>query len=98
MAERDPRAAHGAAHAHPAHEAEYRIARLRDRLAGDDVAELGVRIELRGDSVLLTGAVPTAARRDEILRLARAELSGLVVRADLTTPSADAPDRVERLP
>ncbi|MER5204108.1 hypothetical protein [Streptomyces sp. NPDC002825] len=79
-------------------EVEYRIARLRERLAGDEVAELGVRIELRGDSVLLTGALPTAGRRNEILRLAREELTGLVVRTDLTTPSADAPDHVEQLP
>ncbi|MEV6199719.1 hypothetical protein AB0M64_07070 [Streptomyces sp. NPDC051771] len=79
-------------------EVEYRIARLRERLAGDDVAELGVRIELRGDTVLLTGALPTAGRRDEILTLAREELDGLVVRTDLTTPSAEAPDQWERLP
>ncbi|WP_406864742.1 hypothetical protein ABZO31_31560 [Streptomyces sp. HUAS MG47] len=79
-------------------EIEYRIARLRDRLAGDEVAELGVRVELRGDTVLLTGALPTAGRRDEILRLAREELAGLVVRTDLTTPSVDAPDHMEQLP
>lgn len=83
---------------HASREVEYRIARLRERLAGDDVAELGVRIELRGETVLLTGALPTAVRRDEILRVAREELAGLVVRTDLTTPSAEAPDRRERLP
>ncbi|MEV6329792.1 hypothetical protein [Streptomyces sp. NPDC051909] len=83
---------------HDSQEVEYRIARLRERLAGDDVAELGVRIELRGDAVLLTGALPTAGRREGILRLAREELAGLVVRTDLTTPSADAPDHVERVP
>ncbi|MFD6243778.1 hypothetical protein [Streptomyces roseolus] len=82
---------------HASQEVEYRIARLRERLAGDDVAELGVRIELRGATVLLTGSLATADRRDEILRLAREELDGIVVRADLTTPSADAPDHGEQL-
>ncbi|GAA3903041.1 BON domain-containing protein [Streptomyces gulbargensis] len=80
------------------HEDEYRIARLRERLAGDDVAELGVQVEQRGTSVLLTGTVPTASRRDEILRLAREELAGLTVRADLVVACADAPDRWEELP
>ncbi|WP_055598561.1 BON domain-containing protein [Streptomyces aureus] len=79
------------------HELEYRLARLRDRLAADDVAELGVRVELRGDAVLLSGTVPTAARRDEILRLARIELAGLTVFDDLASASTDAPERMEEL-
>ncbi|MFF9473622.1 hypothetical protein ACF1E9_13510 [Streptomyces roseolus] len=82
---------------HASQEVEYRIARLRERLADDDVAELGVRIELRGATVLLTGSLTTADRRDEILRLAREELDGIVVRADLTTPSVAAPDHGEQL-
>ncbi|MFI8966448.1 BON domain-containing protein [Streptomyces sp. NPDC053493] len=79
-------------------EGEYRIARLRERLAGDELAELGVQVEQRGTAVLLTGTVPTAAHRDEIVRLAREELTGLVVRADLAVVCADAPDRFEELP
>ncbi|MCX5232516.1 BON domain-containing protein [Streptomyces sp. NPDC006553] len=82
---------------HAAYELEYRLARVRDRLAGDDVAELGVRVELRGDAVLLSGTVPTAARRDEILRLARIELAGLTVLDDLASASGDAPERMEEL-
>ncbi|MFI8824767.1 BON domain-containing protein [Streptomyces sp. NPDC053431] len=80
-----------------AHEDEYRIARLVERLAGDDLAELGVHVEQRGGAVLLTGTVPTTTRRDEILRLARGELAGLTVRADLTVACADAPDQLEEL-
>ncbi|MET7756713.1 BON domain-containing protein [Streptomyces sp. NPDC005389] len=83
--------------AHATHELVYRLARLRDRLAGDDVAELGVRVELRGDAVLLSGTVATAARRDEILRLARTELAGLTVLDDLASASRDAPERMEEL-
>ncbi|MER5307527.1 BON domain-containing protein [Streptomyces sp. NPDC002773] len=78
-------------------ESEYRIARLRDRLAREEVAELGVRIEVRGAVVLLTGTVPTADRRDEILRIAEAELADLPVRADLQVACADPPDRPEEL-
>ncbi|MFD3533844.1 BON domain-containing protein [Streptomyces sp. NPDC058664] len=78
-------------------ESEYRIARLRDRLAREEVAELGVRIEVRGAVVLLTGTVPTADRRDEILRIAEEELADIPVRADLQTVCADPPDRPEEL-
>ncbi|MGW5781246.1 hypothetical protein [Streptomyces sp. NPDC003863] len=76
---------------------EYRIARFRDRLAREDVAELGVRVEVRGEAILLTGTLPTAGRRDEILRLAGAELAGIPVRADLLVACADPPDRPEEL-
>ncbi|MFI6417285.1 BON domain-containing protein [Streptomyces sp. NPDC050842] len=78
-------------------ESEYRIARFRERLAGGDVAELGVRIEVRGATVLLTGTLPTADHRDEILRIAAAELAGLPVRAELLLACADPPDRPEEL-
>ncbi|MGW8765885.1 hypothetical protein ACWGN5_25635 [Streptomyces sp. NPDC055815] len=78
-------------------ESEYRIARFRDRLAREDVAELGVRVEARGAAVLLTGTLPTAGRRDEILRIADAELAGIPVHADLLIACADPPDRPEEL-
>ncbi|MFF5636911.1 BON domain-containing protein [Streptomyces sp. NPDC012825] len=78
-------------------ENEYRIARFRERLARDDMAELGVRIEARGSAVLLTGTVPTATHREEILRLAETELAGLPVHADLTVACIDPPERPEEL-
>ncbi|MEJ8633117.1 hypothetical protein ABZY19_17315 [Streptomyces sp. NPDC006475] len=77
--------------------AEYRIAHLRERLAKGSAAEMGVRIEMRGDSVLLSGSVPSAACRDEILRIAEDELSGLPVREDLVVVCATAPDHPEEL-
>jgi hypothetical protein len=77
---------------------EYRIARLRERLAREGVAELGIRIEMRGGSVLLSGALPTADHRDEILRIAEAELPGTHVLLDLTVASAIPPDGHEDLP
>ncbi|MCT4353994.1 hypothetical protein M5362_12725 [Streptomyces sp. Je 1-79] len=77
---------------------EYRIARLRERLAGGDTAELGVRIEMRGEAVLLSGTLPTADRRDEILRIAEAELAGIPVLADLGVANAEPPHGHEDLP
>ncbi|MFE5484427.1 BON domain-containing protein [Streptomyces sp. NPDC056527] len=83
---------------HGAYPVEYRIAHLRERLAKEDVGELGVRVEARGGTVLLTGTVQTADRRDEILRLARAELAGLHVRSDLVLAGAEPPARHEEMP
>ncbi|MFF8831054.1 hypothetical protein [Streptomyces sp. NPDC015131] len=77
--------------------AEYRIAHLRDRLASEDIAELGVRIEQRGTGVVLYGTVASADCRAEILRIAREELAGLPLHEDLVVVRADAPDHPEEL-
>ncbi|MEU9981907.1 hypothetical protein [Streptomyces sp. NPDC050856] len=77
--------------------AEYRIAHLRDRLASEDIAELGIRIEQRGTAVMLYGTVSSPACREEILRIAEEELSGLPLRADLVVVCGDAPDHPEEL-
>ncbi|WP_328394423.1 BON domain-containing protein [Streptomyces sp. NBC_00390] len=79
-------------------ENEYRIARLRERLAGDDLAELGISIEERGGAVLLCGTVATASHRDEILRIAAETIGDSPVRSDLVIASTAAPDRREDLP
>jgi hypothetical protein len=76
---------------------EYRIAHLRERLARGAIAELGVRIEVRGESVLLSGAVTSAASREEILRIAEEELAGIPLHQDLFVVCADAPDHPEEL-
>ncbi|MFE6227936.1 MULTISPECIES: BON domain-containing protein [unclassified Streptomyces] len=77
---------------------EYRIALLRERLATDGQAELGVRVEWRGRAVLLSGTVTDPARRDEILDLARETLGDVPVRAELAVAGHDAPDHGEELP
>lgn len=77
--------------------AEYRIAHLRERLASGPAAEMGVRIELRGDTVLLSGTVSSPACRDEILRVAREVLEGLSLREDVVVASTTAPDHPEEL-
>ncbi|MEU1040387.1 BON domain-containing protein [Streptomyces sp. NPDC005551] len=76
---------------------EYRVAHLRDRWAAEDLGELGVRAEVRSGAVVLTGTVPSAHCRDEILRTAQDELAGLTVHCDIVVADATAPDHTEEL-
>lgn len=82
---------------HPAAHTEYRIAHLEERLARSDLAELGMRIEARGDAVHITGTASTAADREAILRIAAAELPGVALRADIALADVTAPERSEEL-
>ncbi|MCL6737913.1 hypothetical protein [Streptomyces neyagawaensis] len=82
---------------HPTTNTEYLIAHLGERLAGGDLAELGMRIESRGDSVHITGTASTAHDREAILRLAAEELPGIAVRADIALADVTAPDHPEDL-
>ena len=78
---------------------DYRLAHLRQRLADEgDIAELGVRIEMRGGSLHLTGTIPTAVCRDEILRIAGEELPGVRMRSDLVIAETGPPEHYEELP
>ncbi|MEU2108480.1 BON domain-containing protein [Streptomyces sp. NPDC019507] len=80
-------------------EGAYRVARIRERLAGDDIAELGVRVEERGGAVLLTGTVSSPEQRDGVLRAVAEELGDdTPVRSDLVVASTAAPDAHEDLP
>ncbi|MBC2905559.1 BON domain-containing protein [Streptomyces cupreus] len=81
-----------------AHHLDYRVAHLTDHLAAGPLGELGVRIEIRGEAVLLTGTVPSAHCRDEVVRLAREELPDHPVHFDLVVADASAPDHAEDLP
>ncbi|WP_328417540.1 BON domain-containing protein [Streptomyces violaceus] len=81
----------------PAQNLDYRIAHLQDRLASGELGELGVRVEARGRTVLLTGTVPSAPCRDEILRTAIEELAGIPVHSDLVVTEASSPDHAEEL-
>ncbi|MEU9106334.1 BON domain-containing protein [Streptomyces xanthophaeus] len=77
---------------------EYRIAHLRERLAREDIAELGVQIEAHGDHAVLRGSVASASCREEILRIAAEELDGLEWQEDLTVNRHRPPGRPEELP
>ncbi|MFY4723108.1 BON domain-containing protein [Streptomyces sp. LaBMicrA B280] len=76
---------------------DYRVAHLAERLAAGDLGELGVRLELRGDTVLLTGTVPSARCRDEILAAAREELAPHPLHSDLLVADTSSPDHGEDL-
>jgi hypothetical protein len=76
---------------------DYRVAHLADRLASGHLGELGVRLELRGDAVLLTGTVPSTQCRDDILRMARDELAGHPVHCDILVAGTSSPDHGEDL-
>lgn len=76
---------------------EYRVAHLKERIAAGPLAELGVRLEVHGEAILLTGTVPTAHCRDEICRVVGEELAGHRVHCDVVVADASCPDRVEDL-
>ncbi|MCF1599160.1 BON domain-containing protein [Streptomyces muensis] len=76
---------------------DYLVAHLTDQLAAGPLGELGVRIEIRGEAILLTGTVPSAQCRDDILRSARAELPGHPVHCDIVVADNAAPDHAEEV-
>lgn len=79
--------------AHP----DYRIAHLKERLAAEELGELGIRVEARGASVMVAGTVPTAHCREELLRTVNEELEGLMVHFDIVVAESSAPDHPEEL-
>ncbi|TRV73247.1 hypothetical protein FKN01_27750 [Streptomyces sp. 130] len=76
---------------------EYRIAHLKERLAAEETADLGIRIENRGSSVTVIGSVPSAHCRAELMDTVSEELAGLTVRFDVVVAGAEAPDRPEEV-
>ncbi|MBF6209777.1 hypothetical protein IU433_04545 [Nocardia puris] len=78
---------------------QYVAAKLHRLLAEDpEVAEPGVRVRLRGDTVLLDGAVATAVRRERLEEKVREAMPRARVRNDVLVTGAGAPDHEERLP
>ena len=83
---------------HPPDTPQYRAARLRHALAEDPrTAELGVRVTVRGDSVLLTGDVACDSRRTEIERLVHELAPDAAVLNDIRVTTADVPHGREEL-
>ncbi|POX46687.1 hypothetical protein C3489_31330 [Streptomyces sp. Ru71] len=76
---------------------DYRVAHLRERLAEGTLAELGVQVVVHGESVLVTGTVPSAHCRDEVARLVAEALEDLTVHCDLVVAEASSPDQAEEL-
>ncbi|MFE1437241.1 hypothetical protein [Streptomyces sp. NPDC058739] len=76
---------------------DYRVAHLRERLAEGPLAELGVQVVMHGDSVLVTGSVPSTHCRDEVERIVGEALSELPLHCDLVVAAASTPDEAEEL-
>ncbi|MGW5736666.1 MULTISPECIES: hypothetical protein [Streptomyces] len=76
---------------------EYRIAHLKERLAAEQLGELGIRVEPRGSSVTVVGTVPTTQCREEVMRTAQEDLAGLTVHFDVLVAESAAPDHPEEL-
>ncbi|WP_030761809.1 BON domain-containing protein [Streptomyces sp. NRRL F-2664] len=76
---------------------DYRVEHLRDRLAREDVAELGVRVEARGAWVMVWGVVADDAARAAVLRIAGEELEGVPWHDDLTVHRVGPPGPAEVL-
>jgi hypothetical protein len=83
--------------ASPVSNTEYRVAHLIERLAVGHPGELGVRIEVRGEAVTVTGTVASVPCRDEILGIVHEELAGVPVHHDLVVAEASSPDQAEEL-
>ncbi|AYC36577.1 BON domain-containing protein [Streptomyces griseorubiginosus] len=77
---------------------EYRVAHFRDRLAAEELGELGVRAEVRAGAVVVSGTVPSAECRETVLRTVREELAGLAVHTDVLVAETATPDHAEELP
>ncbi|WP_406163140.1 BON domain-containing protein [Streptomyces sp. NBC_00882] len=77
---------------------EYRIAHLRDRLAAEELGELGIRAEVRAGAVVISGTVPSAQCRETVLRTVHEELAGLTVHTDVVVAENVTPDHAEELP
>lgn len=76
---------------------DYRVAHLTERLAAGPLGELGVRAEIRGEAVLLTGTVPSTECREDILRLAREALAGHPLHSDIRVAGTSSPGEAEEL-
>ncbi|MBW8798468.1 MAG: BON domain-containing protein [Streptomyces sp.] len=76
---------------------EYLVAHVAEHLAAGPCGELGVRAEIRGGTVLLTGTVPSAACRDAVSRVVQDELAGVPVHCDLVVAETAPPDHPEVL-
>ncbi|MEV7178953.1 hypothetical protein [Kitasatospora sp. NPDC093679] len=75
--------------------AEYRAARLQERLAAGPYAELALRIEFRGDAVLVRAVAGSAACRSYLLDAVAEEFAGLRVHTDIVLSDTGVPDRPE---
>lgn len=77
---------------------EYTEAEVQRALAEDlGVAEQGITVTRRDNTLVLCGDVESAHRRDEVLRLVRERFPDAEITADIGVIRAGAPTEVEEL-
>ena len=77
---------------------EYTEAEVQRALAEDlGVAEQGITVTRRDNTLVLCGDVESAHRRDEVLRLVQERFPGVDITADIGVIRAGAPTEVEEL-
>jgi hypothetical protein len=79
-------------------EPEYRLARLQRRLAAGEIAELGIRAEFRGGTVLIKASVPTPDCRARLLTAVAEELDGVPCHVEVVVTEHSAPLHAEDIP
>lgn len=67
------------------------MAHIRGRLTNGAFAELGVRFETHGDTVMISGTGPSKECRAEVLRIAHEELGRLSLHGDVQVVHAQVP-------
>jgi hypothetical protein len=77
---------------------QYRVAHLRRALAEDPrTAEMGVRVNVRGDHIHLSGEVATEQRRTELEQVLADVAPDMVVSNDVRVADTREPVRGEEL-
>ena len=74
----------------------YVSARIKERLA-DEAYELGVRVDVDGDTVRLRGEVMSEEQRRDVEEAARAAAGGREIRNEVHVVAVDEPEGEERL-
>ncbi|WP_431965579.1 BON domain-containing protein [Nocardia sp. bgisy134] len=77
---------------------QYLVARLRRALAEDPrTAELGVQVTIRGEVVVLDGEVTSAHCKQQMEKVVREQLPGVVIHNDVHVTVPTAPTGTEHL-
>ena len=80
-------------------EAAYVAGQVERALHGDSRAhELGVRVEVDGEDVVLRGEVASEERRLAVARIAAEQAPGLTISNEVSVTEVQAPEGEEHLP
>lgn len=80
-------------------EAAYVAGQIERALHGDSRAhELGIRVEVEGDDVVLRGQVASADRRRRVAQIAAEQAPGLAIRNEVSVTEVLPPEGQEQLP